>query len=90
MEAFQPCVRKALNGTGSGGRNYCISLFLTPFLSYERLYPGVCSRHIKQPGIVDMDSTLTVTNDEILPLIHQSEKTLNHQYSKVNHKKNKT
>ena len=25
MEAFPPCVKKALNGTRSGGRNYCIS-----------------------------------------------------------------
>ena len=72
MEAFPPCVKKALNGTRNGGRNYSISLFLTPFLSYARLYPGVYSRHIKQPRIVDMDPTLNITNDEIIPLIHQA------------------
>lgn len=71
-EAFPPCVKKALNGIKSGGRNYCISLFLTPFLSYARLYPGVYARHIKQPRIVDMDPTLNITHDEIIPLIHQA------------------
>lgn len=71
-EAFPPCVKKALNGTRSGGRNYTISLFLTPFLSYARLYPGVYSRHIKQPRIVDMDPTINITHDEILPLIYQA------------------
>ena len=71
-EAFPPCVRKALMGTNSGGRNYAVSLFLTPFLSYARLYPGVYARHIKNPRIIDMDPTLTITNEEILPLIEQA------------------
>jgi len=71
-EAFPPCVKKALNGIKSGGRNYSISLFLTPFLSYARLYPGVYARHIKQPRITDMDPTLNITREEIIPLIHQA------------------
>ena len=71
-EAFPPCVQKALNGIKSGGRNYCISLFLTPFLSYARLYPGVYARHIKNAKITDMDPTLIITQEEIIPLIHQA------------------
>ncbi len=72
IEAFPPCVKKALNGIQSGGRNYTISLFLTPFLSYARLYPGVYARHIKQARIIDMDPTLQITQEEIIPLIHQA------------------
>ena len=71
-EAFPPCVQKALHGIKSGGRNYCISLFLTPFLSYARLYPGVYARHIKNPKITDMDPTLTITQEEIIPLIYEA------------------
>lgn len=71
-EAFPPCIRQALNGTRSGRRNYTISLFLTPFLSYARLYPGVYARHIKNPKITDMDPTLNITREEIIPLIHQA------------------
>lgn len=71
-EAFPPCVQKALQGIKTGGRNYTISLFLTPFLSYARLYPGVYARHIKKARIIDMDPTLTITQEEIIPLIHKA------------------
>lgn len=71
-EAFPPCVKKALNGTRSGGRNYTITLFLTPFLSYARLYPGVYARHNKNPCITDNDPTLNTTREEILPLIYEA------------------
>jgi len=71
-EAFPPCVQKALNGIKSGGRNYAVSLFLTPFLSYARLYPGVYARHIKNAKITDMDPTLNITQEEIIPLIHKA------------------
>jgi len=71
-EAFPPCIRRALQGTRSGGRNFTISLFLTPFLSYARLYPGVYSRHIKKPEITDMDPHLSITRGEILPLIERA------------------
>ena len=69
-EAFPPCIQKALRGTKSGGRNYTISLLLTPFLSYARLYPGVYARHNKKPKITDNDPNLTITKEEILPLIY--------------------
>lgn len=71
-DAFPPCVQKAIQGIKTGGRNYCISLFLTPFLSYARLYPGVYAKHIKNPCIRDMDPTLNITKNEIIPLIHQA------------------
>jgi len=72
VDAFPPCVKKALNGIKSGGRNYTISLFLTPFLSYARLYPGVYAGHIQNAKITDFDPTLTITHEEILPLIHKA------------------
>ena len=71
-EAFPPCVRKALMGTNSGGRNYAVSLFLTPFLSYARLYPGVYACHIKNAKVTDLDPTLKITREEIIPLIDQA------------------
>ena len=71
-EAFPPCIKKALQGINSGGRNYCINMILTPFLSYARLYPGVYSRHIKNAKITDMDPTLKITREEIIPLIHEA------------------
>ena len=71
-EAFPPCIQQALQGSKQGGRNYTISLLLTPFLSYARLYPGVYAKHIKNPNIKDMDPTLNITQQEILPLIHKA------------------
>lgn len=71
-EAFPPCVKKALMGAKSGGRNYYVCLFLTPFLSYSRLYPGVYARHIRNPKITDNDPTLSITQNEILPLIYEA------------------
>lgn len=72
FEAFPPCIKKALTGTKSGGRNYTINIILTPFLSYARLYPGVYAKHIKNAKITDMDSTLEITKEEIIPLIYQA------------------
>lgn len=71
-EAFPPCIKKALGGIKSGGRNYAISIFLTPFLSYARLYPGVYARHIKKARVIDMDPTLNITRGEIIPLIYEA------------------
>ena len=71
-EAFPPCIKKALEGIRSGGRNYTISLVLTPFLSYARLYPGVYARNIKNPKITDFDPKLEITREEIIPLIYQA------------------
>ena len=71
-EAFPPCVKKALKGLSTGGRNYAVSLFLTPFLSYARLYPGVYAGHIKNARVVDVDPTLTITREEVIPLIYKA------------------
>ncbi|HEY0196276.1 MAG TPA: DNA primase, partial [Methanobacterium sp.] len=45
QEAFPPCVKIVLEGMKSGGRNDAIILFLTPFISYARLYPDVFRRN---------------------------------------------
>ena len=71
-EAFPPCIQKALRGTKTGGRNYTISILLTSFLSYARLYPGVYAKHKKNPQITDNDPDLTITRNEILPLIYRA------------------
>lgn len=72
-EAFPPCIRKCLEGIKSGGRNDAIVLFLTPFMSYARLCPGIFvhgqNRKIK---VSDMDPNLEITNNEVIPLIYNA------------------
>lgn len=70
-EAFPPCVKMVLDGMKSGGRNDAIILFLTPFISYARLYPDVFRRNTTL-RVSDMDSELKVVDEEILPLIYEA------------------
>ncbi|MGZ7109287.1 MAG: DNA primase, partial [Methanobacterium sp.] len=71
IELFPPCIKKALEGIKSGGRNEVIVLFLTPFLSYSRLNPHVfgSSNTLK---ISDVDPDLKTTKNEILPLVYHA------------------
>lgn len=70
-DAFAPCVAKCMQGIKSGGRNDAIVLFLTPFLSYARLYPGVFAqqRNIK---ISEVDPSLEITLNEVIPMIYEA------------------
>lgn len=70
-EAFPPCVKIVMEGMKSGGRNDAIILFLTPFLSYARLYPDVFRRNTTL-RVSDVDPDLMVVEKEILPLIYQA------------------
>jgi DNA primase large subunit len=70
-EAFPPCVKMVLEGIKSGGRNDAIILFLTPFLSYARLYPDVFRRNVTVK-VSDVDPQLEVVEKEIIPLIYQA------------------
>jgi len=67
--AFPPCVKTVLDGMKSGGRNDAIILFLTPFLSYARLYPDVFRRNVTMK-VSDVDPQLRAVENEILPLIY--------------------
>ncbi|MFA0834482.1 MAG: DNA primase [Methanobacterium formicicum] len=69
--AFPPCVKKAMEGIKSGGRNDAIVLFMTPFVSYARLYPDVFRMNISK-RISDQDPQLEVTENEVLPLIYEA------------------
>lgn len=71
VELFPPCIKKALEGIKSGGRNEAIVLFLTPFLSYARLYPSVFSRDTTLK-VSDIDKDLKITKNEILPMIYDA------------------
>ncbi len=75
-EAFPPCVKMVLEGIKSGGRNDAIILFLTPFLSYARLYPDVFRRNVTLK-ISDVDPDLKAVQDEILPLIYEAAERCN-------------
>lgn len=70
-EAFPPCVKLVMEGMKSGGRNDAIILFLTPFLSYARLYPDVFRRNTTL-RVSDVDPELVVVEKEILPLIYEA------------------
>lgn len=71
QEAFPPCVKMVLEGIKSGGRNDAIILFLTPFISYARLYPDVFRRNTTL-RVSDVDPELAVVEKEILPLIYEA------------------
>lgn len=70
-KAFPPCVREALQGASSGLRNYAITVLLTSFLSYARVYPS--------PKAFDQDTKpqlspeqIEILLDEIIPLIMEA------------------
>jgi DNA primase large subunit len=70
-EAFPPCVKTALDGIKSGGRNDAIVLFITPFVSYARLCPDIFKQNVSVQ-ISDKDPQLQIVHNEVLPLIHEA------------------
>lgn len=72
LEAFPPCVRKCMDGIKSGGRNDAIVLFLTPFVSYSRLCPGIFSRQEQNIKVSDVDPSLEITLNEVIPMIYDA------------------
>jgi DNA primase large subunit len=70
-EAFPPCVKTALEGIKSGGRNDAIVLFITPFVSYARLCPDIFKQNVTVQ-VSDKDPQLQVVHNEVLPLIYEA------------------
>jgi len=70
-QAFPPCVKKAMEGIKSGGRNDAIVLFMTPFISYARLYPDVFRMNVTK-RVSDQDPNLEIVENEILPMIYEA------------------
>jgi DNA primase large subunit len=66
FDLFPPCVKRAMEGVGSGMRNYAITVLLTSFISYARLCPNPPRRDIR---IKDCVNDLSVVEKEILPVI---------------------
>lgn len=71
-EAFPPCIANTVEGVTSGGRNDAIVLLLTSFVSYARLFPGIFRNEGVDIKISDIDPNLTITLNEILPLIYEA------------------
>ena len=67
-DAFPPCIQNTVNGVSSGGRNDAIVLLLTSFASYARLYPRIFASD-ETIKVSDVDPDLSITQNEILPLI---------------------
>ncbi len=67
-DAFPPCIKSTVEGVSSGGRNDAIVLLLTSFASYARLYPRIFASD-ETIKVSDMDPDLSITENEILPLI---------------------
>ncbi|HMK54643.1 MAG TPA: DNA primase [Methanobacteriaceae archaeon] len=70
-EAFPPCVKSALEGIKSGGRNDAIVLFMTPFISYARLCPDIFRQNVTV-RVSDKDPNLQIVQNEVLPLIYEA------------------
>lgn len=68
QDAFPPCIKATVEGVSSGGRNDAIVLLLTSFASYVRLYPRIFASD-ESVKVSDMDPDLSITENEILPLI---------------------
>ncbi|MBU7023455.1 MAG: hypothetical protein HXS40_04740 [Theionarchaea archaeon] len=67
-QAFPPCVREALQGTSSGLRNYAITVLLTAFLSYARVYPSLTAfDQEKKPEL--SPEQIEIILEEVAPLI---------------------
>ena len=66
--AFPPCVREALQGASSGLRNYAITVLLTSFLSYARVYPSLTAfDQEKKPELTP--EQIDILLEEVVPLI---------------------
>ena len=66
--AFPPCVREALHGASSGLRNYAITVLLTSFLSYARVYPNLAAfDQEKKPEL--SPEQIDILLEEVIPLI---------------------
>ena len=66
--AFPPCIREALQGVSSGLRNYAITVLLTSFLSYARVYPSLSAfDQEKKPEI--SSEQIEILLEEVVPLI---------------------
>ena len=70
-KAFPPCIRNTIESVSSGGRNDAIVLLLTSFASYARLYPRIFASD-ESVKVSDMDPDLSITENEILPLIYEA------------------
>lgn len=70
-EAFPPCIKNTIDGVSSGGRNDAVVLLLTSFISYARLYPRIFASE-ETVKISDMDEDLSITENEILPIIFEA------------------
>ncbi|MGC1122355.1 MAG: hypothetical protein WBA22_14785 [Candidatus Methanofastidiosia archaeon] len=67
-QAFPPCAREALQGTSSGLRNYAITVLLTAFLSYARVYPSLTAfDQEKKPEL--SPEQIEIILEEVAPLI---------------------
>lgn len=72
-EYFPPCVNQAMNGVGSGLRNYAIMVLLAPFLSYARVAPSgrVADR------MANFANDISIVRDEIAPLVFEAAERCN-------------
>lgn len=67
-ESFPPCIREALAGTGAGLRNYAITVLLTSFLSYARVYPSLSAFDQEKKSDLSTDQ-IEILLEEVVPLI---------------------
>ena len=65
---FPPCINAAFNGVSSGTRNYAVTVLLTSFLSYARIFPS--TRIFDRNYNVELqEKEIEVILKEIVPMI---------------------
>lgn len=72
-ESFPPCIKKGLNGVGSGNRNYGIVVLLTPFLSYARISPS--GRTVNR--VADFTDDISTIEEDVIPMVFEAAENCN-------------
>lgn len=68
---YPPCINAALKGVGVGGRNFAITMVLTPFLSYARLFPT--TKVFSEEFVPELDQkAVEALEREVLPLLYNA------------------
>lgn len=68
---YPPCILNALNGVGAGGRNFAVTVLLTSFLSYARLFPT--TKVFSEEFVPEMtQQSVEILAKEVLPLLYDA------------------
>lgn len=71
QDLYPPCIRYVMGGVPTGERNFGITMLLTSFLSYARIYPT--TKIFDRESKIEMnDKQVEILQREVLPIIFQA------------------